>query len=133
MATDGCVPNDRVAQAVTQTVGKYDCRKTLADNYDRVTYFKRRMLRTSGGMVIVLLNVDDVHGGPIARTLMSTRYDWQSLRSRENVPYVRGLAVRDDIQKALDSFDKDAATKLQNIGDVAVVVVDHGVAEVFAV
>ena len=40
--------------------------------------------------------------------------------------------MRDGIQGALGTFDKEAAKKLKGMTDVAVVVVDHGVAEVFA-
>lgn len=40
--------------------------------------------------------------------------------------------MRDGIQEALGAFDQEAATKLQGRTGVAVVVVDHGVAEVFA-
>lgn len=44
----------------------------------------------------------------------------------------RGLAERTGIRGILASFDEQAATKLQSMGgQVAVVVVDHGVAEVF--
>ena len=85
---------------------------------------------TAEQAVIVILNVDDVHGGPLANALMP-EYNWQEIRNRGEIPFARGLAMREGIQEVLDIFDKEAATKLQNMTDVAVVVVDHGVAEIF--
>ena len=128
------VLDDPIAVAMISAVEKHNCRNTLKLNADRVEHFKRRL--TERGMtpdqaVIVLLNVDDVHGGPLADALMPG-HNWQEIRDKGEVPFARGLAMRDGIQEALGAFDKDAATKLQSISDVAVVVVDHGVAEVFA-
>lgn len=59
-------------------------------------------------------------------------HNWQEIRDKGEVPFARGLAIRDGIQEALGAFDVEAATKLRSMTDVAVVVVDHGVAEVFA-
>lgn len=129
------VLDDPVAVAVIHAVEKHNCRNTLELNADRVEHFKRRLGElgmTPNQAVIVLLNVDDVHGGPLADALMPG-YNWQEIRDNGEVPFARGLAMRDGIQEALGTFDKDAATKLQSMSDVAVVVVDHGVAEVFAV
>ena len=128
------VLDDPIAVAVISAVEKHNCRNTLELNADRVEHFKRRL--TERGMtpdqaVIVLLNVDDIHGGPLANALMPG-HNWQEIRDKGEIPFARGLAMRDGIQEALGAFDKDAATKLQSISDVAVVVVDHGVAEVFA-
>ena len=128
------VLDDPVAVAVISAVEKHNCRNTLELNADRVEHFKRRL--TERGMtpdqaVIVLLNVDDVHGGPLADVLMPG-FNWQEIRDRGEVPFARGLAMRDGIQEALGTFDKDAAKKLKGMSDVAVVVVDHGVAEVFS-
>ena len=128
------VLDDPDALAVIHAVGKHNCRNTLELNADRVEHFKRRL--TDRGMtpvqaVIVLLNVDDVHGGPLADALMPG-HNWQEIRDKGEVPFARGLAMRDGIQEALGTFDNDAATKLRSMSDVAVVVVDHGVAEVFA-
>ncbi len=120
--------------AVIGAVGKYNCKNTLEINSDRVDHFKQRLTErgmTADEAVIVLLNVDDVHGGPLADVLMPG-HDWQEIRDRGEVPFARGLAVRNGIQQALGIFDEDAAMKLKGMTEVAVVVVDHGVAEVFA-
>lgn len=78
----------------------------------------------------MILNVDDVHGGPLADALMPG-HNWQEIRDCGEVPFARGLAMRDGIQNAISAFDEEAATKLKDMTDVAVVVVDRGVAEVF--
>lgn len=127
------VLDDPEALAVIRAVNKHNCKNTLELNADRVVHFKNRLAErgmTANQAVIVLLNVDDVHGGPLANILMPGQ-NWQEIRDRGEVPFARGLAMRDGIQEALSAFDKDAATKLQGMNDVAVVVVDHGVAEVF--
>lgn len=128
------VLDDPDARAVIGAVGKHNCKNTLELNADRVEHFKRRLAErgmTAKQAVIVLLNVEDVHGGPLADVLMPG-YNWQEIRDRGEVPFARGLAMRDGIQEALGTFDKEAAKKLRGMKDVAVVVVDHGVAEVFA-
>ncbi|MDO8664899.1 MAG: hypothetical protein Q7K44_05170 [Candidatus Liptonbacteria bacterium] len=145
MATDGPTPspcNPKVFKhgkgvcvvgGSSNAVEKYNCRNTLELNADRVDHFKRRLTErgmTAAQAVIVLLNVDDVHGGPLADILMPG-HNWQEIRDRGEVPFARGLAMREGIQMALEIFDKEAATKLQGMTDVAVVVVDYGVAEIF--
>lgn len=127
------VLHDPVAVAVFQAVEKHNCQKTLELNTDRVAHFKQRLADrglTAAQAVIVLLNVDDVHGGPLAEVLMP-EHDWQEIRDRGEVPFARGLATREGIQEALATFDKDAAEKLQGMTEVVVVVVDHGVADIF--
>ncbi len=127
------VLDDPDAVAIIQAVGKYNCRNTLELNADRVAHFKNRISErglTASDVVIVLLNVDDVHGGPLADTLMPG-CNWQEIRDRGEVPFARGLAGRDGIQEVLNAFDQEAGKKLQDMSGVAVVVVDHGVVEVF--
>ena len=78
----------------------------------------------------MILNVDDPNGSQIAEALMPG-HNWQENRDRGEVPFARGLAVREDIQDAIEFFDNEAATELRKMTDLAVVVVDHGVAAVF--
>jgi len=59
-------------------------------------------------------------------------FNWQEIRDRGEVPFARGLALRDGIQAIIETFDSEAATKLLKMNEVAVVVVDHGVAEIFS-
>ena len=128
------VLEDPDAVAVMRAVSKHNCRGTLEANADRVAYFAGRVRErnlTSADVVIVLLSVDDIHGGPLADMLMPGT-DWQEIRARGEVPFARGLAGREGIQKALEIFDPEAAEKLHNTGRLGVVVVDYGVAEVFS-
>jgi hypothetical protein len=130
---DQLVLDDPVAVGVIHAVEKYNCHNTLEMNADRVSYFKRRLAErgmSAKDAVITVINVDDVHGGPIADALMPGT-NWQEIRDRGEVPFARGLAMRDGVQELLGTFDKEAAKKLRDMADVAVVVVDHGVAEVF--
>ena len=67
------VLDDPDAVAVIHAVEKHNCRNTFEMNADRVAHFKRRLAErdmTADQAVIVLLNVDDVHGGPLADALM---------------------------------------------------------------
>lgn len=129
------VLDDPDALAVMKAVGKHNCISVFNMNAGRVEHFKTRLADrglTAADAVITVINVDDVHGGPIADLLMPG-FNWQEIRDRGEVPFARGLAMRDGIQEALDVFDQEAATKLRGMTEVAVVVVDHGVAEIFPV
>lgn len=135
------VPEDPTAVAVIAVVeqhnrmsAKQQCRATLDANRGRVEHFtvriaERRM--SPDEVVIVVIRVDDDHGGPLADALMPGT-NWQEFRDRGEEPFARGLAGRDGIQEILTLFDPEAAAKLRETS-VAVVVVDHGVAEVFAI
>lgn len=127
---------DDEAVAVIRAIEKLNCQSILHANAERVSHFKRRLIqlgRDPKDVVVVLLNVDDVHGGPLAESLMPD-HDWQQYRDLGQVPMARGLAVREGIQNLLDLLDKEAAEKLRAITTgVAVVVMDFGVAEVFDV
>ena len=125
---------DPDAVAVIKAVEKHNCKNTLELNTDRVAHFKQRLTErgmTAAEAVIVVIKVDDVHGGPLAEVLMPGN-NWQEIRDRGEIPFARGLAMRDGIQGYLEHFDREAAAKLKNMTDIAVVVVDHGVAEVFS-
>jgi hypothetical protein len=129
------VLDDPDALAMIRAVGKYNCKGLFDLNADRVVHFVKRMKdggRSPLNVVIVLINVDDVHGGPIAEALMPG-HDWQEYRDRGELPVARGLAGREGIEAVLADFDKEAAEKLKDMKGIAVVVVDHGVAEIFGV
>lgn len=127
------VLNDPVAVGVISAVGKSNCKITLEAQTERVSHFKNRVAErglSPDQVVIVLLNVDDPNGGQLAEALMPGT-DWQPTRDLGQVPYARGLAMREGIQEALAFFDESAAKKLSETKDLAVVVVDYGVAEIF--
>jgi hypothetical protein len=127
------VLDDPVAVSVFRAVEKHNCKNTLDLNADRVKHFKQRVAErgmTAEQVVIVLLNVDDANGGEIAEMLMPG-FNWQEIRNKGEIPFARGLAGREGIQEVLEDFDNEASTKLREMKQIAVVVVDHGVAEVF--
>lgn len=132
------VLDDPDAEAVIRALAKHNCLNTLMMNDDRVGHFGQRLTEkglTVSDAVIVLLNVDDANGRQIADILMPD-FNWQEMRDQGQVPFARGLAGRAFIQEALGLFDTEAAEKLRGMvtaSTVAVVVVDHGVAEVFGV
>ncbi len=124
---------DPVGAAVARAVMKHNCGSTLAANAARVAHFKHRVRelgRSAAEVVIVLINVDDGHGSVLADAIMPG-HDWQQYRDRGEVPFARGLAMRDGVQKFLELIDTDAADKLRAMDGLAVVVVDYGVAEVY--
>lgn len=127
------VLEDPVALEMVRVVAKHNCRGTRALNAERIEHFKARVAalgRSPADTVIVILNVDMPYGRSLADALMPG-HDWQAYRDRGQIPFARGLAGRGGIQCALDAFDPDAATKLHATTALAVVVIDHGVAEVF--
>ncbi len=131
---------DPDAAAVLQVVIAYNkrqaqlaCRDTLDKNADRVAHFKRRLTERGhqpAEAVIVLVNVDDHLGADVAEGLMPG-HDWSSIRAWGMVPYARGLADREWIQKVVETFDRQTGERLRELTGVAVVVFDHGTIAVF--
>lgn len=119
--------------ALMYAVNKVNCKSTLDLNADRIKYFKDRIairMLPANEVVIVVVSVDDVHGKYVADGIMPN-FNWQEIRDRNEVPIARGIYDRKVIQQMLDIIDEDASKKLKNMTDIAVVVVDYGVAEVF--
>ncbi len=132
---DGTVVlDDPDALAVIRVIEKHNCKNTYDLNAERIAHFVRRIGergQTGDDVVIVVINVDTPLGKPLADALMPG-HDWQAYRDRGEIPFARGLAVREGIQGVLDMIDKEAGDKLRATRDqTAVVVVDHGVVEIF--
>lgn len=126
---------DPVAVGVATAVAKHNCRTLLEMNADRIKHFRQRAVDlgyTDKQVCIAILNADDAHGRILADMSMP-RHDFQQYRDRGELPVARGLVTRDGMEAALSTFDDQAAVKLQEFEGLAVVVVDHGVAEVFPV
>ena len=125
--------NDDLDAETMILIGKHNCRNTFEMNARCIGRCKKRLIElglAASYAVIVLVNVNDVHGGQIADALIPGM-NWQEIRDRGETPFARGLAIREGIQKTLDTFDQEAATTLRGMTGVVAVVVDHGVAEVF--
>jgi len=124
---------DPIAIGVINAINKTNCNNTYVLNLDRIVYFANRaaiLEKTEKETVIVLINVDDKNGNVLANTLMPN-YNWQQYRDIGQIPYARGLANRNLVQDYLSCMDEQAADKLAKMTELAVVVVDYGVAEVF--
>lgn len=127
------VLDDPDALAVVRAVAKHNCRALFDLNLERVAHFRDRvdvLGYNAETIVIVLINVDDGHGVILAEALMPGT-NWDEYRSRGETPVARGLAVRAGVQDFVDVVDPDAGAKLRDHHDLAVVVVDHGVVEIF--
>lgn len=121
-------------EAHNRRQAKGACLTTLRESAERVTHFVGRIAtlgKTTAEVVVVLLRVDDPHGGPLSEALMPG-YDWAPVRAMGMVPYARGLAGREGIQETVDLIDAEVGARLREMVDVPVVVVmDRGVCEVF--
>lgn len=128
------VLDDPDALAMIRVVAKHNCKNTLELNAERVRHFSGRIAArqlSPAEFLIVILNVDDAHGGAIAEALMPG-HDWSEFWARGEIPFARGLAGRGGIHDVIAEFDVEAAAKLRASPDtLMVVVVDHGVAEVY--
>lgn len=124
---------DPAAIGLIKAVAKSNCKVTHDLQIDRIKHFKNRMVELKSDpaeVLIIIANADDVHGSVIANALMKG-FNWKEIRDRGEIPFARGLALREPIQEMLALFDPEAAEKLEKTQGVAVVVVDHQVAEIF--
>lgn len=128
------VLDDPESLAVIRAVSKHNCRLTLQENYEAITRFSFRVAERRlqpGTVVIVVLNVDDTNAGLLADVLMPG-HNWSEIRARGETPFARGIVERAGIQALLDESDAEAGAKLREMdGRLAVLVMDHDVAEVF--
>ena len=112
------VLHDDVAADFIWAVERENVRRALAEVHrDRVEHFARRIAERGGSpseMVIVVLNVDDHHGGQLAEALMPG-HDWSPIRARGETPFARGLAGRPGLQELFDGACPPAANDLRGI------------------
>ena len=126
--------DDSVAVALLAAENKHNCRHTMEAQRNWIEHCQRRIAEQGiipSDLVIVLLNVDDPNGGPVADHLMPN-IDWQAFRVKDEIPIVRTLFNRQDIHNLLLQLDPAVANELNSISDTAVVVIDYGVFAVFA-
>ncbi len=102
---------------------------------EAIRHFGRRAIErglAADECLIVVLNVDDPHGGSLADVLMPDT-DWQPHRDRGYVPYARGLTEREGIQDAVEYLNPKVGAELRLIEGIPVVVIDSGLVAVFDV
>lgn len=133
MSDGQLVLDDPAALGMALAVGKHNCKRTLAQNAERVTHFARRLTEKNlspKDAAIVLLNVDTRLGSLLADALMPG-HDWQAFRDQGQIPFARGLAGREGLQELVDKIDETAGNKLRSLDGVAIIVMDFDVVEVF--
>lgn len=111
------------------------CVAFLVDQLNRVWYFEERMKQrglTFEDWVIFILDVDDIHGGPLANRLMPG-HNWQKIRDLGQTPIARGLADREFIQEVVDSISKRVGDGMRELHETVVVVMTAGKVGVFSV
>jgi hypothetical protein len=126
---------DPVAYAFMQAVNKANCENTYLAQIERLQHFKNRISEKGldpKTVVINLINVDAPYGGEIAEALMPG-YDWQQHRDKGEIPFARGLAMREGMIEIIALIDKEVAEKIRNMEEVPVIVVDHSVVEIFPI
>lgn len=126
---------DPVGYAVMQAVNKSNCENTYLSQMDRVKHFKNIITEKEidpTTVVIVLINIDSPYGGEIAEVLMPG-HDWQQYRDQGEIPFARGIMLKEGMIEIIATFDKEASEKITKIESVPVVVIDHSVAEIFSV
>lgn len=126
---------DPVGYAFMQAVNKSNCKETFDMNADRIQHFKNRIAEKQldpKTVVITIINVDAPYGGEIAEALMPG-FDWQQFRDKSERLFARGLTMKEGMLEIIALFDKEAAKKINKVAGIPVIVVDHGVAEIFSV
>lgn len=126
---------DPVGYAFVQAVNKSNCENTYLAQIDRIRYFKNRISEKQldpKSVVITLINVDSLYGTEIAEALMPG-HDWQQYRDKGEIPFARGLAMKEGMGEMIATFDKEAAEKITKMEEVPVIVMDHNVIEVFPI
>ena len=121
------------ALEMARAIAKANCRGSLLLNAERIPNFKNKIIELKIApqqAVIVLASVNDKNGEALAEVLMPG-YDWQALRNLRQIPYARGLVAKRSLLGFLDAIDRAAADALRKATQTCIVVIDHGVAEVF--
>lgn len=111
-------------------VAAVECENLLAMCADRVQHFARRMVERGSDpreTSILLVDVEDAHGGALADLLMPG-HDWQAYRDRGEHPVAVGLVPSRGMAPVVDAIQGGAAEALTCVDDghAAVIVVAGG-------
>ncbi|MFA4999618.1 MAG: hypothetical protein WC519_02755 [Parcubacteria group bacterium] len=118
--------------AFSDMVKKRRCRRILSRLTEEVKNFKHFIVarnESAKDTVIALLNTTDINGWTLQR--ITGRF-WSKYKFPEGIFVLKSVS-RMDMQRALVSFDKEAAASLRGSIGFVVVVVNYGVAGVFPV
>jgi hypothetical protein len=121
-----------MVQAVEAHNRRAGCRNTLQLQRDRVNHFieRARIRGSEDDVAIVLINADTSLGRPIADALMPGA-NWQAFRDQGQVPFARGLAMREGIEKMIRHINPAEADALNRPG-LPIIVIDHESIAVFS-
>jgi len=114
---------------------KKRCAETYLFQLGIIEYFKNKITEKNlnpKDFTINLINVDTPYGEEIAH-ILKPDFDWQPIRDKGETPFVRGLVMKEDMVNIISFFDKEASAKIDQISGIPVVVVDHGVVEIFSI
>ena len=81
-------------------------------------------------VVMVFINVDDDFGAPLADIIMPD-HDWQQYRDAGQKPFAQGLTSKPGVMSYLNSINPEMGEELGRAEDLAVVVMDYGIARVY--
>jgi len=126
---------DPMGYALIQAVNKINCENTYISQIDRIEHLKNRITEKEldpKTVVIVIINVDSPYGPEIAEALMPG-HDWQQYRDRGEIPFAKGLAIKERMTEMIATFDKGASEKMTSMKEIPVMVIDHGVVEIFPI
>lgn len=124
---------DPVGYALIQAVNKSNCEITYLSEIEKIQHFKNRITEKQldpNSVVITIINVDSPYGPEITEALMPG-YDWQQYRDKGEIPFARGLAMKEGMIEMIAFFDKEASEKITLMKEIPVVVIDYGVVEIF--
>lgn len=112
---------------------KAACKNTFALNKEKIGFYKKMTEERSLSpkeFVIVVVNADDVIGGKFAEYFVPDT-NWDVLRKNGNIPFASGIVMKKGMADIIQLFDTETSKKLREKSDMSVVIIDHGVAEVF--
>ncbi|NCS99710.1 hypothetical protein GW765_01880 [Candidatus Parcubacteria bacterium] len=124
---------DPVAVELIDAINKANCFKTMQGQITRVQHFRKRMKelgKDPKDTIIVLINVDEELGGPLADVL-TPDVDWQKFRDNGETPFSRGLTAKESIVSYVQIFDEKVAELLRSTDKETVLVIDHGTVMAF--
>ena len=109
------------------------CAITAIANAEMIAYYTKRVIERRelpAEIAILVLNADDVHGTLLAEVFMP---DHKNSTEREQGKdfFMGGILPRDILGQVIGKISIEAATRLCDMHEIPVVVIDHGTAVVF--
>lgn len=116
---------------VGQSVAEQRCIDVALEQRERIQHFIERASsdgRNPSELVIVILSMDDQYGAFLGNALMPGQ-NWDVFRERGEVPFARGLAVREGVAEYLDYLGATGASKIRE-AQLPVLIIESGMAVV---